>query len=143
MIDGRGVVADELAALRERYRERWGDDEAAGAADPFRVAVLALSAECHRATEAFGAEWEHQRGELRPAYPPRDGQPVTAWEEGPAAWTHRATGERLGPWDYYGRYDAVLVLEAAHGLAPGSLPIPRQMTKPDPWPGDPPAPEGA
>lgn len=146
VIDGRAVVADELTALRERYRERWGEDDEAAGGDPFRLALVGLSAQCGAAVAAFEAEWQHQRGERRPGHQPRDGKPVTAWEEGPATWLHRATGERLGPWDYYGRLDAALVaaweaavpvLEAAHGLAPGSLPIPRQMTKPDPWPGDP------
>ncbi len=152
VIDGRAVVADELAALRERLRDRGGDGAEGGEADPYRAALWALGAETSAAVASFEAEWQHQRGELRPAYPPRDGNPVRAWEEGAASWTHRVTGERLGPWDYYGRLDAVLVaawhaavpvLEEAHGLAPGALPRPRSMTKPDPWPGDPPPLEGA
>jgi hypothetical protein len=149
VIDGRGVVADELAALRERYRERWGEDEPAGA-DPFRAALWALSAETSAAAEAFAAEWEHQRGERRSVMGP-EGKPTPSWEEGPASWVHRATGERLGPWEWYGRADAAAVaaweaavprLEEAHGLGPGALPVPCTMTKPDPWPGDPPPLEG-
>jgi hypothetical protein len=150
VIDGRAVVADELAALRERLRDRGGDGAEGGEADPYRAALLALGAETSAAVEAFEAEWQHQRGERRPVV--AGGQVTRSWEEGPASWTHRVTGERLGPWDYYGRLDAVLVvawhaavpvLEEAHGLAPGALPRPRSMTKPDPWPGDPPPLEGA